>query len=117
MRRQYQPGNAAQHWKAPHNPKGDLIMTENSKIRKREGFLMTVQRGLEDDFAKYKKPLEKLAQAFRAAGLKIKFHAYKSPYGIMICVNGGFSSQKNICIEADSTLQAVKDVAEGVKIC
>jgi len=68
-------------------------------------------------FRKYAKPLEALEKAFNAAGMNIKFHAYiDTVYGKVIEVIGGFASQKLICIEADSPVAAIKDVAEKIKI-
>jgi hypothetical protein len=78
---------------------------------------MTVDEQYADDFDKYVEPLEALEKAFNAADMHIRFHAFIDPaYGKVIKVIGGFSSQKIICIEADSLVAAIKDVAAGVKI-
>jgi len=70
-----------------------------------------------EEFHKYIDPLVKLEEAFNVAGMNIEFFASVDPvYGNVIKVDGGFASQKTICIEADSLVAAIKDVAAGIKI-
>ena len=58
---------------------------------------MTVDEQYTDDFHEYIKPLEALEEAFNAAEMHIKFHAFIDPvYGKAIKVIGGFASQKII---------------------
>jgi len=78
---------------------------------------MIIEQKYADDFQEYLEPLEALEHAFIAAGMNINFWALIDPaYGKVIRVLGGFASQKNICIEADSPVAAIKDVAAGIKI-
>ena len=71
-----------------------------------------------DAFQDFAKPLEKLEQSFNRAGLFITFRAFVAPHELkMVDVtykNG--RRMKLICIEGDSPAQAVKDVAEGVRL-
>jgi len=78
---------------------------------------MTIDKKYTKDFRGYEEALKLLQNAFNAAGQPISFHATVDPvYGKVIKVIGGFASQKIICIEADSPVAAVKDIAAGVKI-
>jgi len=78
---------------------------------------MTLDEQYKEEFRVYKEPLEALEEAFNATGMNIRFYAFIDPaYGKVIKVEGGFASQKNICIEADSPAMAIKDVAAKVKI-
>ena len=70
-----------------------------------------------DAFYKDEKPLQKLEEAFNAAGWHIKFELFLDPnYGKLVKVIGGCASQTVICIEVDSPAMAVKDVAKGVRL-
>jgi len=70
-----------------------------------------------DAFYEDEKPLQKLEEAFNAAGWHIKFELFLDPnYGKVVKVIGGCASQKLINIEADSPALAVKDVAKGVRL-
>ena len=78
---------------------------------------MTVDKKYTKELRAYVEPLTKLQNAFNAAGMPIAFHLTVDPvYGKVIKVIGGFASQKIICIDADSPVAAVKDIAAGVKI-
>ena len=68
-------------------------------------------------FTDYVESLQKLEEAFNKAGMAISFRVLETPHcQKFIEVIGGDSSQKLICIEADSPAQAVKDVAAGVRL-
>jgi len=71
-----------------------------------------------DAFRDYEKPLQKLEEAFNAAGWGFKFHLFVHPQSgeKVVEVIGGCASQNIISIEADNPAMAVKDVAKGVKI-
>ena len=68
-------------------------------------------------FLEYARPLKKLEKSFRSAGLFLTFHAFVDPFGNkMVRVIPNKATPKIICIEGDNPVQAVKDVAAGVRI-
>ena len=76
---------------------------------------MILDKQYEDAFNEYLTPLQKLEEAFNAAGKRIIFELFVHSSGEkVIKVIGGCASQKLISIEADSAAMAIKDVAEGV---
>jgi len=78
---------------------------------------MIIDAKYADAFGEYKEPLQKLEEAFNAAGKRIMFEPFIDRIGQkVIKVIGGCASQKLISIEADSPAMAVKDVAEGVRL-
>jgi hypothetical protein len=78
---------------------------------------MIINANYADSFEEYKEPLQKLEEAFGAAGRHFVFEPFIDRIGQkVIKVHGGCASQKLISIEADSPAMAVKDVAEGVRL-
>ena len=64
----------------------------------------------------YGKPLALLEQSFKEAGLNVEFECEAGKHGKMVSIYRGGFLQKMVSIEGDSPAQAVKDIAEKVKL-
>jgi hypothetical protein len=68
-------------------------------------------------FEGYREPLKLLEEAFNRAGLSVRFYAFEAPLkNKMVQIFFGQVPGKIICIEGDSPAQALKDVAEAVRL-
>jgi len=66
----------------------------------------------------YARPLQKLEKAFNKAKLPVALHVFVTPHGNKM-VEITYKNQKQrklLCIEGDNPAQAVKDVAEEVRL-
>jgi nicotinamidase-related amidase len=70
-----------------------------------------------DAFEDYREPLKSLEEAFRKSGITVTFFAFEAPLGNkLIQILRGKTVVKTVCIEGDSPAQAIKDVAQAVKL-
>jgi hypothetical protein len=68
-------------------------------------------------FEGYAEPLKSLEEAFNRAGSPVRFYAFEAPLkNKMVRIILNHIPGKTVCIEGDSPAQAVKDVAEAVKL-
>jgi hypothetical protein len=68
-------------------------------------------------FSEYGTSLRYLEKSFNKAGLPVTFRCVATPNKTKIVdIIKNFKVIKQICIEGDSPAQAVKDVAEAVKL-